>query len=342
MWVHIVIFALVPLIMLVLQRGWIQGIERIGKKGCLLFAGVAVVGNFAGLILTIQNGEDTVYEEEVRLIKEASGAYEEKFYVAESGGESAAVYIQIPQKEAQEREEPKEKVSSEEEGQRELKALLDEYNSRKNDPDYYYLPTKLEGKKIVWTRPGDTSGTLLAGLAFLAASVLIGAQNREEQKKLQRRGEELLLDYPALVMKFTLLVQAGMTARRAFQKIGEDYLRRKKIRPRYAYEEIVTACREMDGGVSELDAYRRFGERCSQVQYKIFSTLLIQNLQKGGRQLSDMLERESLAAWEERKRKARVLGETAATKLLFPMVLMLLVVMAIIMIPAFLSFYGGA
>ena len=48
---------------------------------------------------------------------------------------------------------------------------------------------------------------------------------------------------------------------------------------------------------SELDAYRRFGERCSQVQYKIFSTLLIQNLQKGSRQLSDMLERESLAAW---------------------------------------------
>ncbi len=41
-----------------------------------------------------------------------------------------------------------------------------------------------------------------------------------------------------------------------------------------------------------------------------------------------MLERESVEAWEERKRKARVLGEAAATKLLGPMVLMLLVVMA--------------
>ena len=58
-------------------------------------------------------------------------------------------------------------------------------------------------------------------------------------------------------------------------------------------------------------------------------------------QMADMLERESVEAWEERKRKARVLGEAAATKLLFPMMLMLVVVMAIVMIPAFLSFYGG-
>ena len=53
-----------------------------------------------------------------------------------------------------------------------------------------------------------------------------------------------------------------------------------------------------------------------------------------------MSEKEALEAWDERKRKARVMGETAATKLLVPMIMMLAVVMAIIMIPAFLSFYG--
>ena len=64
-----------------------------------------------------------------------------------------------------------------------------------------------------------------------------------------------------------------------------------------------------------------------------------QNLQKGSRRMSDMLEQESMEAWDERKRKARVLGEAAATKLLLPMAMMLMVVMAVIMIPAFLSFY---
>ena len=63
-------------------------------------------------------------------------------------------------------------------------------------------------------------------------------------------------------------------------------------------------CYEMESGVSESEAYRRFGERCGQVKYKTFATLLIQNLQKGSRQMADMLERESMEAWEERKRKA--------------------------------------
>ena len=148
------------------------------------------------------------------------------------------------------------------------------------------------------------------------------------------------MDNPGLIMKFTLLVQAGMTVRKAFQKISLDYGRKRKRNPRPAYEEIRIVCYEMESGVSESEAYRRFGERCGQAKYKTFATLLIQNLQKGSRQMADMLERESTEAWEERKRKARVLGEAAATKLLVPMIMMLIVVMAIVMIPAFMSFYG--
>ena len=134
-----------------------------------------------------------------------------------------------------------------------------------------------------------------------------------------------------------------MTVKKAWRKITEGYMKEKEDEnERYVYEEMRQTCHEMDSGVAELEAYRRFGERCGQVKYKTLATLLIQNLQKGSRQMADMLERESVEAWEERKRKARVLGEAAATKLLFPMMLMLIVVMAIVMIPAFLSFYGGA
>ena len=56
--------------------------------------------------------------------------------------------------------------------------------------------------------------------------------------------------------------------------------------------------------------------------------------------MSELLEKESVEAWDDRKRKAKVMGEAAATRLLFPMILMLMVVMAIIMLPAVLSFYG--
>ena len=180
-----------------------------------------------------------------------------------------------------------------------------------------------------------------AFLFLITGTVLFLIKRREGQAVLVKRQEELLMDYPGLIMKFTLLVQAGMTVRKIFQKMAFDYQRKQGKRKRTAYEEILILCHEMDSGVSEMEAYRRFGERCGQVKYKTFATMLIQNLQKGSRQLADMLEKESMEAWDERKRKARVLGEAAATKLLVPMILMLLVVMAVIMIPACLAFYGN-
>ena len=199
----------------------------------------------------------------------------------------------------------------------------------------------MEREKASVDKPADTSGKMLTGIFLIAAMIVLVMKGREEQVQLQKRQEELLMDYPGLIMKFTLLVQAGLTARKAFQKIAFDYGKREEGQKRAAYEEIRMTCFEMDSGISESEAYRRFGERCGQVKYKTLSTLLIQNLQKGSRYLSDLLEKEAVEAWEERKRKARVLGEAAATKLLLPMILMLLVIMAVIMLPACLSFYSG-
>ena len=130
-----------------------------------------------------------------------------------------------------------------------------------------------------------------------------------------------------------------MPVRRAFQKIAADYQKRKNLQgSRFAYEELTASALEMDHGISEGEAYLRFGERCQEVHYKTLATLLVQNLKKGNRGLLQTLEQESVTAWEDRKRKARVLSEEAATKLLVPMVMMLIIVIAILMIPAFLSF----
>ena len=50
-----------------------------------------------------------------------------------------------------------------------------------------------------------------------------------------------------------------------------------------------------------------------------------------------MLRLETVQAFEERKARARRLGEEAGTKLLIPMFLMLAVVLVIVIVPAFLS-----
>lgn len=343
MWVHLVIFILVAGIVLTWKAGWIHLDGLADKDSVRLFLIVAVCGNLLGMVLTVTSGGKEVYTNGHRLEKDTSGAYTEEFQVSVDGKDSENFEIQVPEKETEEEDsavETEKEENLEETRKKELKEAIEKYNEEKEDPDYYYLPEEWNGQRLEWQKPGDNTGTMIAALSFFAGFVLMLKKAKEEQEELAKRSEQLLMDYPPLILKFTLLIQAGMTARRAFQKMASDYERTKSAKGRYAYEAIVTACHEMDSGVSEMEAYRRFGERCGQMKYKTFSTILIQNLQKGSRYMADMLEKEALEAWDERKRKARVLGEAAATKLLIPMIMMLVVVMAIIMIPAFLSFYG--
>lgn len=342
MWVHVVIFMLAIGIVLNSRMGWICLEPLRDKKGVGLFLAVAVCMNFLGMVLTITDGNGAVDPEKYRIPREETGTYEEEYLVSVDGKEKEAVKVQIPEKETEDttQQEPASEESPEETKQQEFREMMEQYNQKKQDPDYYYLPSEWGGRKLFWERPKEHTGELLASLGLFAAFAVLLKNTREKQEAEVRRAERLLMDYPGMVMKFALLIRAGMTARRAFQKMAADYKRRSPGAECFAYEAIITACYEMDSGISEPEAYRRFGERCGQMKYKTFSTLLIQNLQKGSRRLADLLEKEALEAWDERKRKARVLGENAATKLLIPMVMMLAVVMAIIMIPAFLSFYG--
>lgn len=93
----------------------------------------------------------------------------------------------------------------------------------------------------------------------------------------------------------------------------------------------------MRDGMSEKKALERFGRRCRLLPYLRFSSVITQNLKKGSEGLLDILEKEAMEALEQRKERALQLGETAGTKLLFPMMLMLGLVMGIIMIPAFMT-----
>ena len=190
--------------------------------------------------------------------------------------------VEIPEKETEETEvAPEQEVNETEQKQKELREIIEEYNQQKQDPDYYYLPDQWDGQKLIWQKSGDRTGSLLASLAFFAAFVVMLKKAKEQQEEMTKRAEQLLMDYPSLIMKFTLLIQAGMTARKVFQKMGADYMRNRPKTGRYAYEAIIIMCHEMDSGIAELEAYRRFGERCGQMKYKTFSTILIQNLQKG-------------------------------------------------------------
>ena len=204
--------------------------------------------------------------------------------------------------------------------------------------DELTLPDEIDGKPVHFYRKMDKRGLVLAAMSVIIMVLLYALEQQNRIKKEAQKKQQMERDYPEIVSKLTLLLGAGMTVKRAWKKIAEDYEKGKERRGiRYAYEEMIYTCHEMDSGIMESESYERFGRRCNMQEYLKLGALLSQNLRKGTKNLGDMLKIEAVQAFAERKARAKRLGEEAGTKLLFPMFLMLIVVLVIVIVPAFFS-----
>jgi len=201
------------------------------------------------------------------------------------------------------------------------------------------LPSEVNGRSLSWSYPKNSLLPVLVFLALLLPAAVWSRADSAVHEQAKRRAEELALDYSELMWKLTMLLSAGMTIRGAFTRITQQYLQEQKkvTGPRYVYEEMLFTLREMQSGVPEGTAYEGFGRRCALPAYIKLGSLLAQNLRKGARGLTALLEKEAITSMEEHKCAARKLGERAGVRLLMPMILMFGVVLAILMIPAFLA-----
>lgn len=203
----------------------------------------------------------------------------------------------------------------------------------------FVLPEQVNGRTVRWRfrKESKVMPVLMLGAVICVFLVVQERQKKEKQRK--DRKEQMLFDYPEIVSQFTMLMGAGMTAKNVWKKITADYCGQKERggRVRDAYEEMVITLQEMQSGIPEAECYERFAARCGLVPYMKMGALLSQNLRKGAKGTSDMLKMEAIQAMEDRKSRARRLGEEAGVKLLLPMLLMLVIVLVIVVVPAFLS-----
>lgn len=230
------------------------------------------------------------------------------------------------------------KLSGEESRRARVLQAIEEEEEQSREKDVLKLPNEIEGRKIILRNPDNPRGWYVLALGPVICLLLAGLQRQNEQKEREDRERQMMLDYPEIMNKLTLLLGAGMTVKKAWEKIVQDYERQKEgAGLRYAYEEMAVAYREMQSGVTEAESYERFGKRCGLKAYRKLASLLDQNLRKGTKGLAALLGAESLQAFEERKAAAKRRGEEAGTKLLLPMFFMLAMVLVIVIIPAFLS-----
>ena len=169
--------------------------------------------------------------------------------------------------------------------------------------------------------------------------------------RAKERKEQLELDYSQLLWKLTMLLSAGLTIRGSFTRIAAQYQAQFERsaqdkanigskahgKTHYVYEEMILTLREMRSGVPEASAYENFGRRCALPSYIKLGSLLSQNLKKGSKGLTALLEHEAVLSLEQHKMAVRKMGEKAVIRMLLPMILMFGVVLVVLMVPAFLS-----
>ena len=222
------------------------------------------------------------------------------------------------------------KSKSNREMKKKLSVLYDEKYS-----DYYVRAVRSEQLTIMLLMIVlafilyEMSGEIMALVLIIALAPAIGYHiGQAPDRKIEERSEELISEFSEVVSKLALLTDAGMILREAWEEIA--YSDEGTI-----YLEMQNSVDEMNNGISEAEAIRRFGNRCMLPEIKKFTSTLIQGISKGNKELSMMLTKQSSEVWELKRQIVRRKGEQAQSKLLVPMIFMFVGIIIMIMIPIF-------
>lgn len=189
---------------------------------------------------------------------------------------------------------------------------------------------------LVCCANGDLDTALIfccaAPIAVCAMPFLL---DYELKDKVERRRERILLEFPEFVNKLILLVNAGSTISKAWEKLTADSQSNSPL-----YRELRLCAADIRNGKPEAAAYEEFARRCKLREVIKFVSVVVLDLRKGGSEVVITLRAQADECWEARKAAARRLGEKASSKLLLPMSIMLLGIIMVVALPAVLSLTG--
>ena len=203
-----------------------------------------------------------------------------------------------------------------------IRKSLDEGGSE-YDPEVE-LPEEIDGKEIRFRKPQGSSRIVVPVLVLAAGAVAFFGYERKLSEKLKERREQMMSDFAEIVFKLSLLYEAGMSIRGAWERIIADSESAGLMATHYAFQEMKLTSEKIKSGISEAAAYGEFGRRCALHRYIKLGNILQQNLMRGTKGMKDLLAQEARDAFEDRKRLAKKKGEEAGTKMLIPMVMKLI------------------
>ena len=178
--------------------------------------------------------------------------------------------------------------------------------------------------------PIDATFMIFAAV-LLALSVIM--KDKELDAKIEKNNSLIKIEFAEFINQLSLLVGAGLTVTAAWKKIAEKNNEKHPL-----YRGVMKVQRALNKGVSFNHALETFAMDYQTKEISRFVSVLIQNYIKGNDNIVITLDQQANEALESRKREAVIIGERANTKLLFPMMLILIAIFIMLSIPAMLMF----
>lgn len=170
---------------------------------------------------------------------------------------------------------------------------------------------------------GDTTIFVLGMMLLL---FLILYMEYDKMNKLTKRHETIEREFPHMVSQMALLVNAGMPLREALVKSSAKS-------SGILSQEMKVLVDDMNNGIPDYAALDQFANRCGVESVRKFSSLVSQNIQKGGAELADSLLSLSAEIWRNRVSAVRIEGEKASTRLLVPILIIFAGILMMVVVP---------
>ena len=143
-----------------------------------------------------------------------------------------------------------------------------------------------------------------------------------------------------MVEQLSLLMGVGLTLRRTWERILEmdrKMQKKKGYVQRIYMKEMHRTYLDIRKGMGEREAYEQLARRIGLPSYRRLVSILNRNLEKGTRDVCEMLGK-TQETWDSGRIEARKAGEEAGMKLLFPMMLVFVLILVMLLFPAVQSF----
>ncbi len=183
-----------------------------------------------------------------------------------------------------------------------------------------FLPIGLMLACILKSMLGFVCGILV--VFVLVYGLRSGIKGAIESKK-----HEIENEFPRMVSKLTLLINAGMLVRRAWDEVATS----NYTNPLYA--EMRTTSKDIQEGMSIDQAMDAFASRCGLKEIRKFSSIYVQTINRGASESIESMRVMAEEAWEKKKQLSKQEGELASQKLLIPNLIMFFGILLVVVVP---------